>query len=167
MQYPITFPTNLLSRFLNLTIHQEVPKLFSQQERRGLVAKALAYKTYVQQEFEPAAGKGLDLKNLLSRFLNLTIHQEVPKLFSQEELRGRVDKTPAQQSKDRQFESSRFQDRRGNEHKRHLVAAWKTTKIKQQNGSVDKVPKKKKKNIYQARHACAHWCHSLGQKHFY
>jgi hypothetical protein len=36
---------NLLSRFLDLTIHQEVPKLFPQQERGGLVAKALACQT--------------------------------------------------------------------------------------------------------------------------
>jgi hypothetical protein len=33
---------NLLSRFLDLTIHQEVPNFFLQQERRGLVDKALA-----------------------------------------------------------------------------------------------------------------------------
>jgi hypothetical protein len=86
----------------------------------------------------PTAGKDLDLENLLSRFLDLTIHQEVPKLFSQQELRGLVDKTPGQQTKDRQFESSGFQDRQSNQHERHLVAASKTTKmIKQQSGSVD------------------------------
>ena len=39
----------------------------------------------------------LDLVILL-RFLDLIIHQEVPKLFSQQELRGLVDKTTDQQS---------------------------------------------------------------------
>jgi hypothetical protein len=34
-----------LPKFLGLAIHQEVPNLFLQQERRGLVAKALAYQT--------------------------------------------------------------------------------------------------------------------------
>jgi hypothetical protein len=92
---------------------------------------------------------GKDLENLLSRFLDLTIHQEVPKLFSQQELRGLVDKTPAQHSKDRQFESSGFQDRRSSQHERHLVATSKTTKIKQQNGSADSKQIKivKKKNL--------------------
>jgi hypothetical protein len=64
----------------------------------------------------PIVGKDLDLENLLSRFLDLTIHQEVPKLFSQQELRGVMDKTPAQQSKGRQFESSGFQHHRSNQH---------------------------------------------------
>jgi hypothetical protein len=36
---------NFLPKFLGLTIHQEVPKLFLQQERGGLVAKALACQT--------------------------------------------------------------------------------------------------------------------------
>jgi hypothetical protein len=40
----------------------------------------------------PAAGKDLDLENLLSRFLDLTIHQEVPKLLFQEERGGLVAK---------------------------------------------------------------------------
>jgi hypothetical protein len=36
---------NLLSRLLDRTVHQEVPKLLKQQKRRGLVAKALASQT--------------------------------------------------------------------------------------------------------------------------
>jgi hypothetical protein len=42
-------------------------------------------------------GKDLDLEYFRLRFLNLILHQEVPKLFSQQELRGLVDKTTAQQ----------------------------------------------------------------------
>jgi hypothetical protein len=101
---------NLLSRFPDLTIHQEVPKLFTQQELRGRVDKALDDKLYDQEEAVRIHSKGLDLENLLSRFPDLTIHQEVPKLFSQQELRGRVDKTTAQQSEVQQFESTGFQD---------------------------------------------------------
>ena len=47
----------------------------------------------------------LDLVNILFRFLDLIIHQEVPKLFSQQDLRGLVDKTTAQQCQDEQFET--------------------------------------------------------------
>jgi hypothetical protein len=43
------------------------------------------------------------------RFLDRVIHQEVPKLFSQQELRGLVDKRTAQQSKLQQFETDRRQ----------------------------------------------------------
>jgi hypothetical protein len=43
------------------------------------------------------------------RFLDPTLHQEVPKLLSQQELRGRVDKTMAQQTKVQQFETDRRQ----------------------------------------------------------
>jgi hypothetical protein len=44
------------------------------------------------------------------RFLDLTIHQEDPKLFSQQELRGLVDKTTAEQSKVQQFDTDRRQE---------------------------------------------------------
>jgi hypothetical protein len=64
-----------------------------------------------------AAGKGLDLGNFLLRFLDLTTHQELPKLSYQQELRGRVDKSLAQQYQDWQFESNEFQDHHGNNHK--------------------------------------------------
>jgi len=59
----------------------------------------------------PTPGKDLELKNFLLKFLNLVIHQEVPKLklFSQQELRDLVDKTTAQQFKVQQFEAG-FQD---------------------------------------------------------
>jgi hypothetical protein len=50
----------------------------------------------IRSSSRPAAGKGLDLEKFLSRFLNLTIYREVPKLFFQQELRGLVDKTAAQ-----------------------------------------------------------------------
>jgi hypothetical protein len=46
----------------------------------------------------PIAGKDLDLENLLSIFLDLTIHQEVPKLLLQQELRGLVAKALACQT---------------------------------------------------------------------
>jgi Mg2+/Co2+ transporter CorB len=52
----------------------------------------------------------VDLKYFLLRFLDLTIHQEVPKLFSQQELRGVVDKTTAEQSKVQQFETDPRQE---------------------------------------------------------
>jgi hypothetical protein len=79
-------------------------------ELSGQVDKALDSKLYDQEEAVRIRSKGLDLENLLSILLNLTIHQEVPKLFFQQELRGRVDKTTAQQSKVQQFESTGFQD---------------------------------------------------------
>jgi hypothetical protein len=47
----------------------------------------------------------LDLIVLL-RFLNIIIHQEDPKLLFQQELRGLVDKTTAQQSKVQQFDTA-------------------------------------------------------------
>jgi hypothetical protein len=48
--------------------------------------------------------KDLDLEYFLLRFLDLIPHQEVPKLFSQQTLRGPVDKTTAHQPKVQQFE---------------------------------------------------------------
>jgi len=77
----------------------------------------------------PTAGKGLDLEMFLLRFIDLTLYQEVPKLFSEQELRGRVDKTPAQKYQDRQFASSGFLDSRSNHHQRHLGDTSKTTKV--------------------------------------
>ena len=53
--------------------------------------------------------KDLDLEYFLLRFLDLITHQEVPKLFFQQELRGLVDKTTAQQTKVQQFETDRRQ----------------------------------------------------------
>jgi hypothetical protein len=47
--------------------------------------------------------------------LGLTLHQEVPKLFFQQDLRGLVDKTMAQQ-----FECTRI--RRQQQQQRHLVS---------------------------------------------
>jgi hypothetical protein len=54
--------------------------------------------------------KDLDLKYFLLRFLDLVIHQEVPKLFPQQELHGLVDKTMTQQSKIEQLETNRRQE---------------------------------------------------------
>jgi hypothetical protein len=81
-------------RFLDLTLHQEVPKLFCQQELRSLVDKMTAQQSKVQQ-FE--TGKDLELENFLLKFLDFIIHHEVPKLklFSQQDI---VDKTTAQGS---------------------------------------------------------------------
>ena len=53
--------------------------------------------------------KDLDLEYFLLRFHDLITYQEVPKLFSQQTLRGLVDKTTAQQSKVQQFETDRRQ----------------------------------------------------------
>ena len=53
--------------------------------------------------------KDLDLPHNSVTFLDLITHQEVLKLFSQQELRGRVDKTMAQQTQVRQFETDRRQ----------------------------------------------------------
>jgi len=61
--------------------------------------------------------KDLDLEYFLKipqphnsvRFLDLILHQEVPKLFSQQGLRGLVDKTTDQQPKVQQFETDRQQ----------------------------------------------------------
>ena len=93
-------------RFLDLKLHQEVPKLFSQQELRSLVDKMTAQQSKIQQ-FE--TGKNLELENFLLKFLDFIIHHEVPKLklFSQQDI---VDKTTAQQPKVQQFESTGFQD---------------------------------------------------------
>jgi hypothetical protein len=93
-----------LLRFIDLILHQEVPKLLSQQELRGLVDKTADQQPKIQQ-FET----GLGLENFLLKFLDLIIHHEVPKLklFSQQDL---VDKTTTQQPKVQQFESTAFQD---------------------------------------------------------
>ena len=50
-------------------------------------------------------GKDLDLEYFLLRLFDYVSYQEVPKLFSQQELRGLVDKTTAQQPKAQQFET--------------------------------------------------------------
>jgi len=50
-----------------------------------------------------------DLGYFLLKFLDLIIHQEVPKLFSQQQPRGLVDKMTAQQPKVQQFETDRRQ----------------------------------------------------------
>jgi hypothetical protein len=55
--------------------------------------------------------QGLGLENFLLKFLDLTIYQEVPKLFSRHELRGQVDKTTSKQLKIQQFETTGFHDR--------------------------------------------------------
>jgi hypothetical protein len=47
------------------------------------VDKAQDGKVYDQEAAVRVRSKDLDLENLLSKFLNLTIHQEVPKLFCQ------------------------------------------------------------------------------------
>jgi hypothetical protein len=65
------------------------------------------------QQFETDRRQGLGFKHFLLIFLDLIIHQEVPKLklFSQQEFRGLEDKTTAQQQpKVQQFESTGFQD---------------------------------------------------------
>ena len=62
------------------------------------------------QQFETDRRKWLEFKkNFLLKFLDLIIHNEVPKLklFFQQDL---VDKTTAQQPKVQQFESTGFQD---------------------------------------------------------
>ena len=53
--------------------------------------------------------KDLDLEYFLLRFPDSTLHQEVPKLFSQQALRGVVDKTTAQKPKIQQFETDHLQ----------------------------------------------------------
>ena len=53
--------------------------------------------------------KDLDFEYFLLRFLDLVMHQEVPKLFSQQTLRGWVDKMTALQPKVQQFETDRWQ----------------------------------------------------------
>ena len=120
----------------------------------------------------PTAGKGLDLENFLSRFLYRTIYQEVPKLFSHQELRGRVDKTPAQKYQNRQFESSAFHDRRSNHHQRHLGDTSKTTKTKQGGKKIfffflkitNTLETKSHQKIFPPR--IFHWCRSLGHKNY-
>jgi hypothetical protein len=69
------FITHHMVRFLDLIIHQEVPKLFSQQDLRGLVDKTTAQQRKVQQ-FEADRRQ----ENFLLKFLDLIIHHEVPKL---------------------------------------------------------------------------------------
>jgi hypothetical protein len=54
----------------------------------------------------PTAGKDVDLEIFLLKFLDLILNQEVPKLFSQQDLRGLVDKTTVQQRKVQQFETN-------------------------------------------------------------
>ena len=44
-------------------------------------------------------GHSFSTLGLLLRFLDLILHQEDPNMFSQQELRGLVDKTTAQQPK--------------------------------------------------------------------
>jgi len=77
------------------------------------VAKALDCQALwtERQQFETDRRQGLRLENFLLKFLELTIYQQVPKLFSGHELRGLVDKTTAKQPKIQQFESTKFQDR--------------------------------------------------------
>ena len=74
-------------------------------------------KTTTQQpkvrQFETDRRQGLGLKKkFLLKFVDLIIHQEVPKLklFSQQKLRDQVNETTTQQSKVQQFESTGFQD---------------------------------------------------------
>jgi hypothetical protein len=72
-------------RFLDLILHQEVPKLFSQQALRGLLDKTTAHQPEVKQ-FETDHRQEI----FLLKFLDLIILQEVPKLklFSSQEFRG-------------------------------------------------------------------------------
>jgi len=93
-----------LFRLLDFTLYQEVPKLFSQQELRGLVDKTTAQQPKTQQ-FETDARR----ENFLLKFLDLIIHNEVPKLksFPKQDV---VDKVTAQQLKVQQLESTGFQD---------------------------------------------------------
>ena len=51
----------------------------------------------------------MDLEYFPLRFLDLITHQEVPKLLDQQEYRGLVDKTTAQQPKLQKFETNRRQ----------------------------------------------------------
>ena len=62
---------------------------------------------FLQGHSFPTPGK--DLGTFLLRFFDLIIHQEVPKLFFQQKLRGLVDKTTDQQPKVQQIESDRRQ----------------------------------------------------------
>ena len=100
-----------LLRFFDHIIRQEVPKLFSQQELRGLVDKTTAQQPKIQQ-LEIDRRQRLGFKKILLKFLDLIIHQEVLnlKLFSQQDLRDLVNKTTAQHPKIQQFESTGFQD---------------------------------------------------------
>jgi hypothetical protein len=84
-------------------------------------------------------------KNFLLKFLDLIIHQKVPKLklFSQQDL---VDKTTAQQPKVQQFESTGFQDPQAEQ--RHLVTNTTVSAVKlegKRNGCRRIKGKKKKK----------------------
>ena len=65
------------------------------------------------QQFETDRRQWLGLKkNFLLRFLDLIIHQEIPrlKLFSEQELCDTDDKTRARQPKVQQIEPTGFQD---------------------------------------------------------
>jgi len=88
-------------------IHQEVPKLFCQQNLRGLVDKTTAQQaTQGSAVRDRPPARTWIKKNFPLRFLDLLSHQEIPelKLFSQQELRDIVDKTTAQQPKVEKFE---------------------------------------------------------------
>ena len=95
-----------LLRFLDLVIHQEVPKLLFQQQLRSRVDKTTAQQPNVQQ-FETNARQ--ELGKFSAKILDLIIKHEIPelKLFCQQ---GLVDKKPAQQPNVQQFESTGFQD---------------------------------------------------------
>jgi len=99
----VLFITHLF-RLLDFTLYQEVPKLFSQQQLHGLVDKTTAQQPKIQQ-FETDARR----ENFLLKFLDLIIHNEVPKLksFPKQDV---VDKVTAQQLKVQQLESTGFQD---------------------------------------------------------
>ena len=96
-------------RFLNLITHQEVLKLFIQQGLRGLVDKTTDQQTQVQQ-FE--TDRRLWLKNFLLIFLDLIIHQEIPKLklVSQQEFRGVENNNTSEMPKVQQLEFTGSQD---------------------------------------------------------
>ena len=90
---------------------------------------------------KPTAGK--DLENFLLKFLDLTIYQQVPKLFSRHELRGLVDKTTSKQPKVQQFEPTAFQDRQTAE----TSGNYYYNSGGKLEGRQKKVQEKKKKNF--------------------
>ena len=79
-------------------LYQEVPKLLSQQDLRGLVDKSTAQESKVQQ-FETDRRRGFGVRKFSVKIPKL-------KLFFQQDL---VDMTTYQQSKVQQFESTGFQ----------------------------------------------------------
>jgi hypothetical protein len=93
-----------LLRFFNHVLHQEVPKLFSQQELRGLVDKTTAQQPKVQQ-FETDRRQGLGFIKFSVNISRPHNSSEVPKLklFSEQEFRGLENTTTAQQPKVQQF----------------------------------------------------------------